>query len=273
MGTQSGGTGPRRPSKKLMALSGAAIFAVYVAGYARTQAAADQWQAGAPPSGSTVAAGTALPGATASSTSSATGTPSASAAAAAPTQATAPAAPAVASSAPSAAARGDDSGGEGRRSRSQSAATTTPANPAAAAAAKTQPAAPPPAQAAATTAQAQTSSSQGSSQSSSASSQASQSSQGQAAAAAPSPFKNGVFAGTGWSRHGSVSVAITMKSGKVTSIVVTGCTTHYPCGDVAPLPGEVLSAQSLQVDVVSGATDSSMAFLLAVQNALQAAQA
>jgi uncharacterized protein with FMN-binding domain len=233
-----------------MVLSGAAIVAVYVAGYARTQAAADQWQVAGQP-GAAAAADTI--GRTAA-------TPSASTA---PSAAATPSAPAVATAPPPTVTYGDDGrrdgGRDGERERGGSRNSASPAQATQPAQRQTQPAAQQtqPAQQ-----QTQPASSAG----------ASSPAQKQTPANA-SPYKDGVYSGTGWSRHGSVSVTLTMKGGKMTSVVITGCTTHYPCGDVAPMPGEARAAQRLQVDIVSGATDSSMAFLGAVQQALaQASQ-
>lgn len=50
-------------------------------------------------------------------------------------------------------------------------------------------------------------------------------------------------------------------------------TTHYPTSAVANLPGEVVSRQSAQVDLLSGATESSRAFRGAVSAALAQASA
>lgn len=294
MATQAGS---RKPSKKLMVLSGAAIFAVYVAGYARTQAAADQWQSQVPTAPSPTASAAADGGTTASTapaTANAGGTATPPAAtggvfssgancatSTTPTTAVAPPLPRY--------GRGDgrngygDDGGRGR-DRYRGGDDGGFAAPAATRTAGQAPCPPASGQASGQPAPAQAATSpagqaQGASQTGGATagqSQSSQSQQGQGAAASTataSPYKDGVYTGTGWSRHGSVSVALTIKSGKITSVVVTGCTTHYPCADVAPMTGEVLAAQSLQVDTVAGATDSSMSFLGAVQQALSAAQA
>jgi uncharacterized protein with FMN-binding domain len=89
-------------------------------------------------------------------------------------------------------------------------------------------------------------------------------------AAAPnvSPYADGTYTGTGSSRRGNVSVSLTVASGKITSVTITGVTTEYPVARIAGLPAQVVSRQSAQVDSVSGATYSAQAFRLAVQAAL-----
>jgi uncharacterized protein with FMN-binding domain len=77
----------------------------------------------------------------------------------------------------------------------------------------------------------------------------------------------------GTSRRGSVQVSVTIQSGRIASVTIGRVSTEYPVSDIARLPNEVVSRQSAQVDVVSGATFSSIAFRGAVQQALQQAQA
>jgi uncharacterized protein with FMN-binding domain len=86
-------------------------------------------------------------------------------------------------------------------------------------------------------------------------------------------YKDGTYTGTGSSRRGSVQVSVTIQSGRIASVTIGRVSTEYPVSDIARLPGEVVSRQSAQVDVVSGATFSSIAFRGAVQQALQQAQA
>jgi len=79
---------------------------------------------------------------------------------------------------------------------------------------------------------------------------------------------DGTYTGTGWSRRGSVSVAVTIRGGRIASAPITGVTTHYDQSVIDPLPGEVLAAQGSRIDLVSGATDSSLAYQQAVAQAL-----
>lgn len=87
--------------------------------------------------------------------------------------------------------------------------------------------------------------------------------------AAASKYKDGTYTGTGTSRHGDISAQVLVKSGKIVSAQITACYTRYPCSRISDLPGEVISQQTTNVDMVSGATDSSEAYLQAVDNALQ----
>jgi uncharacterized protein with FMN-binding domain len=81
-------------------------------------------------------------------------------------------------------------------------------------------------------------------------------------------LKDGAYTGTGMSRHGSVSVKVTVQNGKIISAPITGVTTRYSQNVIAGLPAQVVSKQSAEVNIVSGATDSSMAYEQAVAQAL-----
>ncbi|MDE3074025.1 MAG: FMN-binding protein [Chloroflexota bacterium] len=86
-------------------------------------------------------------------------------------------------------------------------------------------------------------------------------------------LKDGTYTGAGWSRRGGVQVSVTIKNGRIVSAPITGVTTHYSQNVISGLPGEVVSLQGSQVDLVSGATDSSMAYQQAVAQALAQAGA
>ncbi|MBV9581206.1 MAG: FMN-binding protein [Chloroflexi bacterium] len=86
-------------------------------------------------------------------------------------------------------------------------------------------------------------------------------------------LKDGTYNGVGTSRRGNVQVSLSVQSGRIASVNITGASTEYPTRDIASLPGQVVSRQSSQIDIVSGATYSSLAFRGAVQQALQKAQA
>jgi uncharacterized protein with FMN-binding domain len=95
-----------------------------------------------------------------------------------------------------------------------------------------------------------------------------------AAAASNSAYKDGTYMGTGSSRHGSIQATVVVRGGSIVSANVTGCGTRYPCSKVTSLVSQVVSRQSAPVNYVSGATDSSTAYVQAVKNALaQAASA
>jgi uncharacterized protein with FMN-binding domain len=84
-------------------------------------------------------------------------------------------------------------------------------------------------------------------------------------------YKDGIFKGTGSNRRGSIQVAVTIKSDKITDVEISHFAMHYSERDVVGLPSEVLQKQSAQVQNVSGATYSTQAFEDAVQAALSQA--
>jgi uncharacterized protein with FMN-binding domain len=88
------------------------------------------------------------------------------------------------------------------------------------------------------------------------------------AASTTSIYKDGTYTGTGSSRHGSIQATVVIQNGKIFSAQISGSTTRYPTSRISSLPGEVVSAQSPNVNYISGATDSSTAYLQAVANAL-----
>ena len=90
--------------------------------------------------------------------------------------------------------------------------------------------------------------------------------------ASTSALQDGTFNGTGTSRRGDISVALTIQNGQVSAVRITRATTYYSVSDIARLPAEVVNRQSAQVDMVSGATESSRAFRGAVTQALAQAR-
>jgi uncharacterized protein with FMN-binding domain len=88
-----------------------------------------------------------------------------------------------------------------------------------------------------------------------------------------SQYKDGAYVGSGSSRHGGVQAQVIIQSGKIVSAAITSTSTRYPASAIASLPGAVVSQQSTNVDTISRATDSSDAYLQAVDNALQQALA
>lgn len=85
-------------------------------------------------------------------------------------------------------------------------------------------------------------------------------------------YRDGTYVGSGSSRHGGMQVTVVISGGKITSAAVTSCNTRYPCSDVTPLVNAVVSQQSVPVNHVSGATDSSNAYKQAVSSALAQAR-
>ncbi|MFD0698955.1 FMN-binding protein [Paenibacillus sp. GCM10027628] len=85
-------------------------------------------------------------------------------------------------------------------------------------------------------------------------------------------YKDGVFKGTGTNRRGSIQVAVTVKSDKITDVEISHFAMHYSEDDVVHLPQEAVQKQSAQVQNVSGATYSTQAFKDAIQDALSQAR-
>ena len=86
-------------------------------------------------------------------------------------------------------------------------------------------------------------------------------------------YRDGTFSGQGTSRRGDVWVQVQVAGGRIANVSITRSTLQYPLRDIAGLPQQVVDRQSAQVDVVSRATYSSMAFRQAVTQALTSAQA
>jgi uncharacterized protein with FMN-binding domain len=96
--------------------------------------------------------------------------------------------------------------------------------------------------------------------------------------AAPSPavapqvrYKDGTHVGWGSCRHGDIQASVVIQNGKIISTAIAQCLTRYSCSWIADLPGQVVSRQNSNVDLVSGATQSSDAFSDAVTDALSKA--
>jgi uncharacterized protein with FMN-binding domain len=189
----------RRLANGLVALSSAAVVAVYAAGYARTEPAAASLAGAAPTAAGVVA------------------TPSSAAAAPnlSPAASATPTASGVASRQPASARPGQSSAARA------GAATPTPAVP---------------------------------------------------AAPAGASLRDGVYVGSGSSRHGGIEATVTIRGGQIVSAEITRCGTRYPCSRIAALAGQVIARQGAAVDFVSGATDSSRAYQAAVTAALAKAR-
>ena len=93
------------------------------------------------------------------------------------------------------------------------------------------------------------------------------------ASAAQAQLKDGTYGGQGTSRRGDVWVSVQVQGGRIANVSITRSTLQYPLRDIASLPAEVVQRQSAQVDIVSRATYSSMAFRGAVAQALDSARA
>jgi uncharacterized protein with FMN-binding domain len=90
--------------------------------------------------------------------------------------------------------------------------------------------------------------------------------------ATPTVWKDGMYTGWGFSPHGNIEAAVTIKGGRITNAVISQCRTRYPCAVIDTLPPQVAQRQSPNVDYVSGATQSADAFYEAVAAALDKAR-
>lgn len=83
-------------------------------------------------------------------------------------------------------------------------------------------------------------------------------------------YKAGTYTGTAAGRNGEVNVEVTFSDTKIESIKVTNHSETEGISDAAinNIPEEVVKAQSLAVDTISGATITSDAILLAIEDAV-----
>jgi uncharacterized protein with FMN-binding domain len=92
-----------------------------------------------------------------------------------------------------------------------------------------------------------------------------------AAPAKPS-WKDGTYTGWGYSRHGNIEAAVVIEGGRILSANISQCRTRYSCDVIDKLIPQVAQRQSPDVDYVSGATQSADAFYGAVVEALSKAK-
>jgi uncharacterized protein with FMN-binding domain len=219
--------------RPLVALSSAAILAVYAAGYERTRSAADRFAAeaaprrtaaGAPPNAEVVIAPPALPKPNPAVQIAPFNAPRKSVPGTAPPRSTTVAAPVVSEPAPAASPE----------PTIESPAVQAPQpEPAAEAAPVVQAPAPP---------------------------------------VVAAEYKDGTYLGWGYCRHGDIQASVVIENGRIASTSIARCLTRYSCSWIEHLPAQVATRQSPNVDYVSGATESSDAFYQAVVDALSKAK-
>jgi uncharacterized protein with FMN-binding domain len=93
-----------------------------------------------------------------------------------------------------------------------------------------------------------------------------------AAVPAAPVYKDGTYTGWGTSRHGDIQATVVIEGGKILSATISQCLTRYSCSVIEKLPPQVAARQSPEVDYVSGATQSTNAFYYAVVDALSKAK-
>jgi len=95
-------------------------------------------------------------------------------------------------------------------------------------------------------------------------------------APAPEPakpaWKDGTYSGWGYSRHGNIEATVVIEGGRIASAIISQCRTRYSCSVIDKLIPQVAQRQSPDVDYVSGATQSADAFYGAVVEALSKAK-
>lgn len=85
-------------------------------------------------------------------------------------------------------------------------------------------------------------------------------------------LKDGIYTGWGTSRHGDIESRVEIRNGRIISASIAQCLTMYSVYWIAALPPQVVKRQSPEVDVISGATESSNAFYDGIVLALKKAQ-
>ena len=85
-------------------------------------------------------------------------------------------------------------------------------------------------------------------------------------------WKDGSYTGWGTSRHGDIQAAVVIQGGRIASATIAQCLTRYSCDVIDKIIPQVAVRQSPDIDYVSGATQSSDAFYYAVVDALNKAK-
>jgi hypothetical protein len=85
-------------------------------------------------------------------------------------------------------------------------------------------------------------------------------------------YKDGTYTGWGYCRHGDIQASVVVEAGKIVSARVAQCRTRYSCNWIEPLYPQVVQRQNAEVDYVSGASESSDAFHDAIAEALAKAK-
>ena len=98
--------------------------------------------------------------------------------------------------------------------------------------------------------------------------QAASSAPAAAPAEPPSPYKDGTFSAWGSCPHGDIQATVQIASGLIVAADISECDTRYPCTLIDKLANEIVYQQSNEVDVVTGATESAQAFHEAIGKAL-----
>ncbi len=85
-------------------------------------------------------------------------------------------------------------------------------------------------------------------------------------------YRDGKYAGWGRCQHGDIQATVVVDGGRIVSAEISKCQTRYSCDVIEKLPPQVVQRQSYNVDLVGGASESADAFYTAVMNALTQAK-
>ena len=91
-------------------------------------------------------------------------------------------------------------------------------------------------------------------------------------AVARGQYQDGSYTGWGYCRHGDIQASVVIESGRIVSAKVAQCLTRYSCNWIEPLYPQVVQRQNAEVDYISGASESSDAFHDAIAEALAKAK-
>lgn len=86
-------------------------------------------------------------------------------------------------------------------------------------------------------------------------------------------LKDGRYQGRGTSPHGDIIAEVVIQKGNIVYAGIADCLTRYSCSVIKHLPEQVVVRQSIEVDLVSGASESTSAFQDGIAAALARSQA
>ncbi len=93
-----------------------------------------------------------------------------------------------------------------------------------------------------------------------------------AALASQSQYRDGSYFGWGSCRHGQIQVEVVIQAGKIASAEIAQCRTRYSCSVIRTTPPEMIAKQDPEtLSNVTGATQSVDAYYFAVKEALKEA--
>jgi len=88
---------------------------------------------------------------------------------------------------------------------------------------------------------------------------------------APPVWKDGKYTAWGTCQHGDIQATVVIEGGRIISAEITNCQTRYSCDVIENLPAKVITRQKAKFDTVGGATESAYAYYGAVYWALDQA--